>query len=188
MIAEGAHVEKGMNSIIQHVLDEEFEWLLYVDDDLRFGPDLCEVMLYHNRQRVAPLVVERLPPFRPYIFDGIDDDGVSLNWMQIPPTAAGLIQVPMIAGAIGLIHNDVLRLLKFPWFPPNEYVGRIWAQGDLSFTRNLYKANVKSYVDLDYCIYHAGRYFTRYHFDEEKKQWRPMLIIEEAGKQFVVPL
>lgn len=183
----GAHVEKGMNSIIEFAFANKCTHIIYVDDDLLFQPDFVDRLLSHNKDRVSPLVTERTPPFRPYCFNDIDADG-ELVWMPIPNEATGLLEVPIIAGMPGLITTKALSKLPRPCFPTNFYLedGVTMRQGDIEFGKRLFFANVPCYMDLDCIVEHLAE--VRVKMYNNKGNWRPMLYFEEGERKAEVRL
>ena len=190
-LIRGAHVEMGINTIINSAIEQHFDYIFYMDDDFRCESDVVLRCLQHGKDRVSPIITERLPPFRPYVFDRFD--GEVPHFLPVPPTQKGLWQVPMIAGCPGLMATAIFRQLPFPWFPPNEFLpqegvpgdvkyAQAWRQGDMGFTRKLAAHGVRSYIDLDQAFGHEGTYQVRHHYDLAEQRWRTALITPEGTR------
>jgi hypothetical protein len=175
----GSHVGLNMNAIIDTALTGSFDYICYVDDDLRFDADFVLRLLSHGKARVAPLVCERLPPFRPYLFQGFK--GPALEYLTLTANDRGLIRVPMIAGMPGLIATEIFARIERPWFPENIYLkDGSFFQGDLQFTKKLYEAGVESWCDLDCRVHHTGQYHVSQKFDEATQTWGVQMTFQEG--------
>lgn len=183
MRVESNHVSRNMRYIIDLALTNGFDGVVYVDDDLRFEPDFVLRLLAHGKDRVAPLVCQRLPPFKPYI---MDDTAEGFQYVPIPVGAQGLIEVPMFAGMPGWTSTDVLRRLPFPAFPENTWNGDEWLQGDLGFSRALKTLGVRTYCDLDCVVGHVGTYQVRQRRGADGA-WGSEFVVNEGTLRAVAP-
>jgi len=180
MRATSASISQNMNAIIMTALQADFDYIVYVDDDLRFEPDFVTRLLSHGKDRVAPLVCQRIPPFQPFTFKGWTEQK-GFEYLVLTAEHQGLIRVPMFAGMPGLIATKIFRKLSWPYFPENIYrEDGSWLQADLQFSKKLYDAGVETWCDLDCVAQHTGQFHVSTVFDAETQSWRPNLNFVET--------
>ena len=184
LTVRSAHISRNMNAIFDTAVNGPYDYVFYTDDDLLFDVDLVLWMIAHLEgrplERVVPLVCHRQPPHALFIVDGLEP-GQPWRYVDLPPDASGLVQVPGHMGAPGLIATSLLRRLPRPWFPENTYLPDEdrTEQGDTRFTRAVHAAGAITYVDTDVRMWHTGVYAVAWVHDD--RGWHPQLTIPEAA-------
>lgn len=124
------------NDLVRQAIEEEHDWLWFMDDDHAFAPNLLERLLEHNVPLVMPFCLQRVYPFAP-VFSA--DGHLSLDVADYD----GLVEVRSGGCAGMLIKREVLLALEEPWF---EYADR---SEDVIFCEKAREAGFPLYVDFD---------------------------------------
>ena len=161
------------NQITKYALDKGgFDYVLWLDSDMTFGPDLMEKLLAdmepedgERRQAVSGLCFSRRPPFKPCIYKSLD---VQQQGQMIYPKAEvyleyprdQLFEVAACGFACVMMRMDVLEAMGIygvPFFP----IGGLGE--DLTFCWRAQKIDVKFHCDSRLKIGHI----MRIHVDED---------------------
>lgn len=193
----GGSVPETLNAFIQEHMHGDF--LLRIDDDHLFPPNMLTQLLSHDVDVVAPLTFTRKTPFFWTIFrekiepvsngiqytpDGVRELKGMPGWVtydtdEVPPS--GLFEVFATGGNI-LVKRHVLDAIGFPWF---ENVTTHHLAEDLVFCDKIRAAGFKIHVDLDMPIGHLGTMSTHPHYDEEKGWGLRMTFPGGPGEMFM---
>ena len=160
------------NQITKYALDKGgFDYVLWLDSDMTFEPDLMEKLLADmepedgpKRQAVSGLCFGRRPPFKPCIYKSLD---IQQQGQMIHPKAEvyleyprdQLFEVAACGFACVMMRMDVLEAMGIygvPFFP----VGGLGE--DLTFCWRAQKIDVKFHCDSRLKIGHI----MRIHVDE----------------------
>lgn len=166
-------VYNARNQITKYALDKGgFDYVLWLDSDMTFGPDLMEKLLAdmepedgERRQAVSGLCFGRRPPFKPCIYKSLD---VQQQGQMIYPKAEvyleyprdQLFEVAACGFACVMMRMDVLEAMGIygvPFFP----VGGLGE--DLTFCWRAQKLDIKFHCDSRLKIGHI----MRIHVDED---------------------
>lgn len=161
------------NQITKYALDKGgFDYVLWLDSDMTFGPDLMEKLLAdmepedgERRQAVSGLCFGRRPPFKPCIYKSLD---VQQQGQMIYPKAEvyldyprdQLFDVAACGFACVMMRMDVLEAMGIygvPFFP----IGGLGE--DLTFCWRAQKLDIKFHCDSRLKIGHI----MRIHVDED---------------------
>lgn len=161
------------NQITKYALDKGgFDYVLWLDSDMTFGPDLMEKLLAdmepedgERRQAVSGLCFSRRPPFKPCIYKSLD---VQQQGQMIYPKAEvyleyprdQLFEVAACGFACVMMRMDVLEAMGIygvPFFP----IGGLGE--DLTFCWRAQKLDIKFHCDSRLKIGHI----MRIHVDED---------------------
>ena len=161
------------NQITKYALDKGgFDYVLWLDSDMTFGPDLMEKLLADmepedgpKRQAVSGLCFGRRPPFKPCIYKSLD---VQQQGQMIYPKAEvyldyprdQLFEVAACGFACVMMRMDVLEAMGIygvPFFP----IGGLGE--DLTFCWRAQKLDIKFHCDSRLKIGHI----MRIHVDED---------------------
>lgn len=171
----GGSVPENLNALVELAQNENCSHIFIVEDDSSFAPDSLIRLLMHDKPVVAGLCRSRQAPFLPYIYSGVDENG--LIWRPLTKDDSGLIKV----GATGmggiLIRMDVFDKLAKPYFK-HYYIDRVpWGQ-DVIFGKSLIEAGIDVWCDLDVIIWHA----TQCVLGSEKigDQWKTVITINKS--------
>lgn len=151
--AKGGSVPQNLNAICKLAIDGNFDYFFIVEDDSMFAPDTVIRLLQHDKDVVTGLCLNRNPPFYPYIYNELDEDG-RLRYRALTNQDDGLIKVLGTGMGGILIKTDVLKKLKQPYFHHYFKDGEEWGQ-DIVFQKSLIDAGIEVFCDLNVTIWHA---------------------------------
>lgn len=134
-----ANISGARNKLVAKFLDENpaADWLLFIDSDMYFEPDLIDGLLANASPDRAPVVGALCFGINdgvlfPTIYNLAQDEGRILTVRHqgsIPPDT--MLQVAATGAACLLIHRSVLEAIRergfnrtFPWFQETELSGR----------------------------------------------------------------
>jgi len=152
--AVGGSIPKNLNKLVDCAIEAKSTHIFIVEDDSVFGSDTVTRLLKHDKPVVTGLCRSRTAPFRSYVYDGMNDEG--LIYHTLTPEDKGLIKC--VATGLGgiLINMKVFDKLKRPYFH-NYFVGeQEWGQ-DIVFGKSLIEAGIDVYCDLDVIIGHTTK-------------------------------
>jgi GT2 family glycosyltransferase len=124
-------------------MEEDAEWLLMVDDDHVFAPDLLERLLSHEVDIVAALALRRDEPYGPFCFVGTAGPGVYVPADLREHAPDDLLQVRAVGTGAMLIRRRVFETLPAPWFTISEESGE-----DMRFCDAAHAAGLPIHCDL----------------------------------------
>lgn len=148
------------NMLAQRAMDVGAEWILYVDDDHVFAPDLLMNLLAHEQPIVSALYLRRAGDHSPLAFSHRDPDTklyVPIDLTQLP--GEGLLKVRATGAGGLLIRTEVFRAIDSEptWFEHGRVHGTDWnAAEDIIFCEKAQRAGFDVYVDLDSPIGHMA--------------------------------
>lgn len=147
----GSDRGKSRNSLVSASLERGSEWILFLDDDHSFPPNLLDVLLSRNVPVVASLYLQRTDPFLPIAFIKKSEDGEywPLDLLECPEH--GLVTVHGAGTGGMLIKSEVFKEFPEPWF-----VHTTQQSEDLYFCDRLAEAGIQLYVDLDARLGHVA--------------------------------
>lgn len=153
--------------LVNDGLEAGADWLLFLDDDMRFPPDALVRLLKHRRDIVGCNYVTRSIPPRPTA-KLIDDSHMRFTMVPTLETDTGLAEVDALGFGCVLINIRVFKVMPQPWFsmpwvPQLQYhVGE-----DVFFCVAAGKHDFKVFIDHDLSkeIKHVGAFeFTWDHY------------------------
>ncbi len=169
-IVTGYQLPFARNRIVEEALKNESDYVLFIDADMIFPPDLLTRLLAHNKDIVNALAFRRTSPHYPCIFkwDNVNKCYQTMSYMS------GLLEVDACGMNNMLINTDVFRKLKKPWY---YYRDNIFSS-DLTFCENAKKAGYSVHVDTDQKMGHIGNeqiiteeYYINHLSPEAKEEW-----------------
>ena len=133
----------GRNKLAKIALDEEHEWLMFLDDDHTFPADILLRLLARDVPVVGALYLQRQMPFMPIAYAEKDGDGVYWPVDLNKHGPDDLLAVRGLGTGGMLIRTDILKELEYPWFEHGR------ASEDLIFCDRVYEAGLGPiYCDL----------------------------------------
>lgn len=138
------------NTLVRRALEEDSEWVFFIDDDHVYPPDLLMRLLDHDKPMVCSLYLRRAKPFAPVAFSERTEDGLyqTIDLTELPN--AGLLKVHATGGAGMLIRREVFEKISDEpnWF---EYgrVGEWHAAEDIIFCEKVNAAGFNIFLDLE---------------------------------------
>ena len=124
-------------------IEKGAEWLIFLDDDHVFGPNLLERLLSHEKPVVGSLYLQRMMPFAPVAYSHKTEDEVYIPVNLQNHGADDLIEVAAVGTGGMLIRAEVLHAMEEPWFEHGR------ASEDLIFCDRVYELGLGPiYCDL----------------------------------------
>lgn len=151
--------------IAERAIDGGMDYILWIDDDMLVPPDTFECLVRHDKDIVSALAFQRVPPFGPVIWKGVEAENKELSFDQIftyPKDT--LFKADAIGFGVVLTKVDFFKNMPKPWFMSTVPVGE-----DIWFSWKATKAGIDCYVDTSCKVKHIGS---------------PVLIGEEEFKQY----
>jgi len=156
----GSMLANMREQVVETAIEQDYEYVLFLDSDQTFPPDLFHRLYKHGKQVVGCNVATKQIPANPTArLKGDDYKGVPL---YTGPDDEDLVPVWRLGTGIMLIKLNVFKRkgMEQPWFPQrwNEeqhgHVGEDWG-----FCEKLEASGVKIYVDQDLSreIGHIGK-------------------------------
>lgn len=178
--AKSGSIPINLNALVDAAISNECTHLFVVEDDSFFKPDTLMRLLAHDKPVVAGLCRSRQAPFVPYVYSGVEEDGLSRYMLGADDK--GLIKVAATGMGGILINTEVFKQLSRPYFW-SYFVGeKFWSQ-DVVFGKSLIEAGVEVYCDLDVIIEHATQCVLGTERDEDGG-WCTTMRVSEAVIKF----
>ncbi len=123
----GTLVYDARNQLMQYAIDGRYDYVLWLDADMTFEPDLLERLMegIEGRQAITGLCFGRRPPFNPCIYKSIrvEQDGIGFipytdNYFDYPRDQ--IFEVEGCGFACILMRLDMLEAMSvygIPFFP-----------------------------------------------------------------------
>lgn len=146
----GKDVAENRNALVARALEHGSEWVLFLDDDGLFEPDLLERLLAHEQPVVGALVLKRSPPFHPAAIS----ERRGSRFCPLPLLDHGpdeLVSVLGVGMAATLIRREALDAIEPPWFVWGRDLPDLGLRPvgeDYTFGMRVNAAGLSVYVDL----------------------------------------
>lgn len=146
-MATGCEIPQLREKVTSAALHAGCDWLLYLDTDMRYPPDLLVRLLAHDKPVVGANYTARRPPFEPV---SAKRDGEKIVRVYTEPDSTGLEAVGSTGMGCLLVSAEVLDLMKQPRFMiPWVADDMDHAPEDLFFSRRLNETGVPILIDHD---------------------------------------
>lgn len=149
-------ITSARNNLAQRALTEfEADYMLWIDSDMTFPPDLLQRLMAHDRDICGATYCRRVPPYN-LLGDELGDGAEH-----------GLVEMRTMPGGCMLVKADVYRKLKWPWYWETYNVvhgERKIGSEDYQFCMKAIKAGYKIWCDMDVTreIGHIGSQCVQY--------------------------
>lgn len=139
------------NTLVKRSLDIGSEWIMFIDDDHVFSPDLLNNMLAHDKDIVSALYMRRAGDHSPLAYSHRSDDGLyaPINLTELP--GEGLLKIYACGAGGLLIRSEVFRAISDDpdWFEMGRVTGTNWnASEDIIFCEKAQAAGFDIWLDL----------------------------------------
>ena len=182
----------GRNLLIYAAQEHNCDRILFIDDDMAFGPDALIKLLEHDVDVVTGLYINRAYPHQPVVFDLANDEGWTAPMYLIDKPQLR----PIVAAGFGflLIKLSVFSRLEKPYVRLGELNNEQWCD-DIGFFNRVRQANITSmFCDMNVLLGHMGRvtiwpeykdgkWYTKYDTDGSGSILTPQ-VMPEAQYQF----
>ena len=165
----GSLVYNARNNLARQAIKSEADWVLWLDSDMVFSPDLLQRMLKVCTENgidfLTALCFRRKPPFTPCLFDRLEKVGRGASYTALMSVPDGRFKVGGCGFAGVLMSTDVLMSVasKFDgrMFDPLEGFGE-----DVSFCWRARQCGYDIWCDSEIEMGHVGNCIvTRAYFE-----------------------
>ena len=174
----GSLVYNARNNLARQAVKSEADWVLWLDSDMVFGPDLLQRMLKvcteNDIDFLTALCFRRKPPYTPTLFDRLEKTDKGASYTALMSVPEGRFQVGGCGFAGVLMSMDVLLsvMAKFNgrMFEPIDGFGE-----DVAFCWRARQCGYDIWCDSDIELGHVGNFvvtrsiFEAYNEEENKE-------------------
>ena len=174
----GSLVYNARNNLARQAVKSEADWVLWLDSDMVFGPDLLQRMLKvcteNDIDFLTALCFRRKPPYTPTLFDRLEKTDKGASYTALMSVPEGRFQVGGCGFAGVLMSMDVLLsvMAKFNgrMFEPIDGFGE-----DVAFCWRARQCGYDIWCDSDIELGHVGNFvvtrsiFEAYSEEQEKE-------------------
>lgn len=175
-----ANISGARNSIcLEFLTQHSAPWLLMLDTDMTFQPDLVEALLQEADEDKAPIVgglcfsMDNEGKLFPTLYDviGSEESPEFVRYHEWQPES--MMQVFATGAACLLIHRSALRAIRdyrdpehperfgfsqaFPWFQETDFYGRVMGE-DITFCLRAGRAGLPVYVNTSVQLGHIKQF------------------------------
>ena len=147
-------IDNARNSAVKDFLSSDFEYLLFVDSDIVMDGRII-LGLLKKKEKIVSAVTRLSPKYINAFFrikrtracrSGYKNYSI-VQFMNLPRNSKNLILVDAVSTACLLIHRDIFKKLRKPYFLGST-------SEDLYFCRKLNKAGIPIYIAFDVRVGH----------------------------------
>ncbi len=173
----GSLVYNARNELARQAIKSEADWVLWLDSDMVFEPDLLKKMLKVCEENdidfLTGLCFRRKPPYTPTLFDRLDKMEHGASYTTIMSVPEGRFKVGGCGFAGVLMSTDVLMSVAARFggrmFDPLEGFGE-----DVSFCWRARQCGYEIWCDSDIELGHIGSMVvTRAFFEAYSEGYKP---------------
>lgn len=124
MNVQSSMITHGRNSSVEIALNNNCDYILWIDSDMEFPPDALMRLLGHQKDIVGATYNKRVPPYETLgKLSGPKPDRID----------GGLMEALLMPSGMLLVKTDVYRRLSYPWYaegyrwPGKDGFERWWA-------------------------------------------------------------
>jgi hypothetical protein len=110
----GMPFDHARNTACEAVLNNGFQWLFFLDDDVCIPPDTIHRLVAKNADIISGLYYRRAPPIVPVA--RVINEKKEVLWVESWNPPGATIEVDMVGAGCMLIHRRVLEKMSKPWF------------------------------------------------------------------------
>ena len=156
----GSLVYNARNNLARQAIKAEADWVLWLDSDMVFNPDLLQRMLKvcteNDIDFLTALCFRRKPPYTPCLFDRLDKIGSGASYTALLSVPEGRFKVGGCGFAGVLLSTDVLISVSAKFdgrmFDPFEGFGE-----DVAFCWRARQCGYDIWCDSDIEMGHVGQ-------------------------------
>ena len=153
-------IAQNRNDCVQDALDDDVDYILWVDSDMTFNPDDLKQLLADDKDIVTGLYFTRKQPVEPVIYSMVDDGEYYTSIKDYYKNT--MFKVGGCGSGFVLVKTDVYRKIKKDWY---SIIGNIGE--DLSFCKRALQTGYDIYCDTTVKLGHVGTHiYTESDFGE----------------------
>lgn len=154
----GSLVYTSRNKLAQTAIEQETDYIFWLDSDMVFNPDILERMMKtmqeNNLDFLSGLYFRRVPPYSAVLFDKLDIADGRCEWSNFEEIPTGLFKAGGVGFGCVLMKTDVafdVFSKYLDMFSPLANVGE-----DLSFCWRARQCGYDIWVDPSITLGHVG--------------------------------
>jgi len=150
--SEGTYLPKARNVIHNTFLDYNMEYMMMLDSDILFPPDIADRLMVHNLPIVGGWYRDKVAKdHHPAVYDFVeeDEDGIT-HWVHRKFSGEGLEQVDGMGAGCWLMSRETAQALG------QDPYDMISGGEDLVLSRKLMKLGIPLHVDWSINCAHVG--------------------------------
>jgi hypothetical protein len=193
MTVHGQSPAQSRNKMIEKAQEHQCSHILFLDDDMCFGPDVLTRLLAHDKDVVSALYLMRNWPHQPVAFGEGPWPSGECRFITLDPHVTGLVKVVNCGFGAVLINMRVFEKLTPPYVTLGGIKSDEWCD-DIVFFNRVTKAGFEIYCDLDALVGHMasitiwpkyidGKWNTLYHTNNEGMAAIPQVTTEIYEKE-----
>lgn len=145
----GSCIAQNRNECVQDALDDDVDYILWVDSDMTFEPNNLKQLLADDKDIVTGLYFTRKQPVEPVIYSMVDDSEYYASIKDYDKNA--MFKVGGCGGGFVLVKTDVYKKIEKDWY---SIIGNIGE--DLSFCRRALENGYDIWCDTTVKLGHVG--------------------------------
>lgn len=110
----GRPFDDARNTAVRAMLEQGYEWLMFVDDDVCLPHDTIPRLMAHGKDIVSGIYYRRAQPIMPVMLRYKTPH--EAEWIQSWSPPGALFEVDLVGAGCLLIHRRVFEKMPFPWF------------------------------------------------------------------------
>jgi cellulose synthase/poly-beta-1,6-N-acetylglucosamine synthase-like glycosyltransferase len=159
--SQGTLIFDQRNSLVRTAVQENCDYILFIDADMRFPKTTLERLLAHKKDIIGVNATTRMMPPKPTARNiQINEDG-SVDWLEVfSNKEKGIGKVDAIGCGVMLIKTSCLKNIPQPYFYFEQLLkGKLLGE-DIYFCIKAKDAGIDTWVDHDLSmeIGHVGSY------------------------------
>lgn len=151
-VPKGYSVDMSRNIASRYAVDNNFDYIFWVDTDMILPEDALTKMFSHGKDFVSGVYsykfIGNKNAVAKRLIDGVYED-ISIKEIQ---ESKGIVEVDGVGFGCVLMKVDMLKKIDFPWFIYTEGMGE-----DIFFCRKAQEKGYKIYLDTDVICGHIGQ-------------------------------
>ena len=153
---QGSLLHFQRNNLVQKAVDEEADYLFFVDSDVGFPQDTVKKLVAHKKEIVSGLYFSKILPFLPVLYTKLKKKG----YVQRIEYPEGLFETDAVGAGCLLIKTSAFKKIKKPYFSFSE---RDVVEGqplseDIYFCEKARAAGLKVHCDSSVKCSHHGHH------------------------------
>jgi len=175
------YLDQSREEIAKQAIDEDYDYLFFIDADMIFRPDILEKLFYRHKGIIGAIYSYRCgKEHGPCIYEYDKKTGAFNNY-QHWPVRKGVVKVGGIGTGLLLMKISVLKKIPVPRFAylecitPDAKGNRRRLGEDLSFCIRCRENKINIYADTDRWTGHLGEKMWTY------KDFQLRMIVEKEG-------
>jgi hypothetical protein len=156
MFLSGLPFDHARNKGVEKVLEDGYNWLFFLDDDVVVPHDTIDRLIAHGRDIVSGIYYRRADPIVPVMM--VEADPKPVWATQFTP--GNVVAVDLVGSGCLLIHRRVLERVEKPWFEwlldRDDIEESQKCSEDFAFSRKAKKAGFEILVDTSIKCQHIG--------------------------------